>query len=87
MNYKILNVLIYVILIFILVLLFILINIEENKAPIKQTEINGSMQIFNVSNEKENTNYQPTKTSERYDDKYLEYLDNIQESRDKTFQR
>tara|TARA_Y100000310_G_scaffold337823_1_gene425886 strand:- start:3817 stop:4059 length:243 start_codon:yes stop_codon:yes gene_type:complete len=78
MRPKILNILVYLILISILVLLFVLINIEENKIVGNQT-INGSMEIFNVS--QESVDNQATKTSEKYDEKYLEYLDEKQEKK------
>ena len=49
-------------------------------------EITGSMQNFEVS-ASSGQNYAPTKTSDRYDGKYLEYLDSIQKSRDDKFLR
>ena len=77
------------IIVFILILLaglFLIYGIEaERKAGCMETT--GAMHSFDVSHEETNF-YHPTKrVSERYDDKYFEYLESIQESRDKTFMK
>lgn len=51
------------------------------------TVVTGEMQSFEAFHESSN-NFNPTKkTTERYDEKLLEYLDHIQESKDNTFQK
>ena len=91
METKILNILfmILIVIMFIFLVAIILINIfekEESKAG-GLTDITGAMQSFEVSHGETNF-YQPTKrVSERYDDKLFEYLEHIQEQRDKTFMR
>lgn len=48
--------------------------------------VTGEMQSFEVFHG--SPNYEPTKkTTERYDEKLLEYLDHIQESKDNTFHK
>lgn len=81
------TILIISIIILILIISIALLNVKNNETKLSETNLTGSIETFEVSNEKQAINYQPTKTSERYDEKYLEYLDNIKESRDKTFQR
>ncbi len=47
----------------------------------------GEMQSFEVYHEISNIHYPTKKNTKRYDDKLFEYLEHIQEQRDKTFQR
>ena len=86
---KILNAL-FIVLIVILVILFIalvLVNIfdkgESKEEGLK--DITGAMQSFEVSNTY--PQYAGIKTTEKYDDKFFEYLESIQEARDNTFMR
>ncbi len=60
-------------------------NTEESEAG-GLTDITGAMQSFEVYHEA-GQQYTSVKTSERYDDKYFEYLEHIKERRDKTFFR
>jgi len=76
-----------VVLVFVFLIALILVNESESKTEFGGfKEITGSMQNFEVSASSDQ-NYAPTKTSDRYDEKYLEYLDSIQKSRDNTFLR
>jgi len=50
-------------------------------------EITGEMQSFEVYHETSNIYYPTKKNTKRYDEKLLEYLDHIRESRDNTFLR
>ena len=91
MGTKILNRLFVAIIVLIMVLLIAIIPInifEEEESNVGGlNDITGAMQSFEVSHGKTNF-YQPTKrVSERYDDKYFEYLESIQKSGDKTFMR
>ncbi len=91
METKILNVLFVTLLVimFIFLAAIILINVfekEESKVS-GLTDITGAMQSFEVSHETLSPQYANVKTSERFDDKYFEYLEHIQESRDKTFMK
>lgn len=91
MKTKTLNYLILIILalIFIVIAAIVLIGIfektESEFGGLK--EITGTTQTYEIT--LKSSSYKPEKdlTSERYDDMYLEYLDNKQESRDKTFFR
>lgn len=80
---------ILIVIMFIFLAAIILINVfdkEEGKAS-GLTDITGVMQSFEVSHGETNF-YQPTKrVSERYDDKYFEYLEHIKERREKSFMR
>ena len=49
--------------------------------------VTGEMQSFEVYHEISNIHYPTKKNTKRYDDKLFEYLEHIQEQRDKTFQR
>jgi len=49
--------------------------------------VTGEMQSFEVYHEISNIYYPTKKNTKRYDDKLFEYLEHIQEQRDKTFQR
>ena len=49
--------------------------------------VTGEMQSFEVYHEISNIHYSTKKNTKRYDDKLFEYLEHIQEQRDKTFQR
>ena len=74
-------------LVFVFLIALILVNeTEQNKEFGGFKEITGTMQNFEVSHENYK-NYAATKTSEKYDEKYLEYLDSIQKSRDNKFLR
>ena len=67
----------------------ILINIfekEESKVG-GLKDITGVMHSFEVSHEEHNFHYPTKRVSERYDDKYFEYLESMHESRDKTFMK
>ena len=76
-----------VVLVFVFLIALILVNETEQKNEFGGfEEITGSMQNFEVSASSDQ-NYAPTKTSDRYDEKYLEYLDSIKQSRDSTFLR
>ena len=76
-----------VVLVFVFLIALILVNELESKTEFGGfKEITGSMQNFEVSASSDQ-NYAPTKTSDRYDEKYLEYLDSIKQSRDNTFLR
>ena len=50
-------------------------------------EITGAMQSFEVFHESPNIYYPTKKNTERYDEKLFEYLEHVQEQRDKTFMR
>ncbi|MBI2208749.1 hypothetical protein HYU50_04605 [Candidatus Woesearchaeota archaeon] len=74
-------------LVFVVLIALILVNeTEQNKEFGGFKEITGTMQNFEVSHDSYQ-NYAPTKTSDRYDEKYLGYLDSIEKSRDNTFLR
>ena len=85
-----LNTLVLILIIFTLVLLSSLTVINEFETVENVDVVNeatGEMQSFEVYHESPN-NFDPTKkTTERYDEKLLEYLDHIQESKDNTFQK
>mgnify|MGYP001567975696 CR=1 FL=1 len=91
METKILNILfmVLIVIMFIFLAAIILINVfdkEDGKAS-GLTDITGAMQSFEVSHKTAGLQYANVKTSERFDDKYFEYLEHIQESRDKTFMK
>ena len=76
-----------VVLVFVFLIALILVNESESDAGFGGfKEITGSMQNFEVSHNPGQNNA-PTKTPERYDKKYLEYLDSIEKSREDTFLR
>ena len=50
-------------------------------------DITGAVQKFEVYHGNSNPQFVHVKTSERYDDKYFEYLEHIKDRRDKTFLR
>jgi hypothetical protein len=91
MKTKILDVL-FVVLVEIMFILFVAIimisvfETEESKVDGLE-EITGAMQSYDVYHESLNLQYKNIKTTERYDDKYFGYLEDIQEARDKTFMR
>ena len=66
--------------------LFLIYGIEAEREA-GCIEFIGEMQSFEVSHETPGLQYANVKTSERYDDKLFEYLEQIQEARDKTFLR
>ena len=66
--------------------LFLIYGIEDKK-KVGCTETSGVMQSLDVSYWETNFGYPSKKVSERFDDKYFEHLENIQESRDKTFMK
>ncbi len=89
MKTKTLNIL-FLVLIAIMVILFlaiILISIfEKEESELGGLrDITGAVQSFEVYHG--NPQYISVRTSERYDDKYFDYLEHIQEIRDKTFFR
>ena len=68
-------------------LYYILDSIESEQTIGGFEEITGTSQVFDVPHTQ---NYQPHKnfrTTEKYDGKFFAYLENIQDSRDKTFMR
>ena len=76
-----------VLLVFVFFIALILVNeTEQNEEFGGFKEITGSMQNFEVSTSSDQ-NYAPTKSMDKYDEKYLEYLDSMQKSRDNTFLR
>ncbi len=76
-----------IVLVFVFFIALILVNETGQKNEFGGfKEITGSMQNFEVS-ASSGQNYAPTKTTDRYDKKYLEYLDSIQKSRDNNFLR
>ena len=87
MNTRFLQKIFVVLLVLFLVLLALRYTIEKQTSEFGGfKEITGSMQNFEVSTSS-GQNYAPTKTSGRYDGKYLEYLDSKQKSRESTFLR
>ena len=89
MDTRIFYILFIELILFILVILGLLfvINSESDECGCVCNGNAGETQSFEVSHGKTNF-YQPTKrVSERYDDKLFEYLEHIQEQRDKTFMR
>lgn len=78
-----------IVLILSLVAFIILISpfegIENNSSGLQQ--ITGTVQNYEVYHKNYNPYYIHIRKSERYDDKFLKYLDSIHESRDKTFFR
>ena len=50
-------------------------------------EITGKVQSFEITADEINLDGPAKKTTERYDDKFFEYLESIQASRDKTFMK
>ena len=91
MNTKTLNKLFVILIVLIPILLSIIIlmgEFEEKESDFDGLkEITGAMQTYEVSHENINLRYKHVRTSERFDDKFFEYLESIQESRDKTFFR
>ena len=91
MNIKILNKLFVAVIILILIFLAATIIIgvfEEEKEFGGLKEITGASQTFEIIHKGQYIpQYVTIRSSERYDDKYFEYLESIQESRDKTFLR
>lgn len=47
----------------------------------------GKMHSYEIYHKTPHTGYEMVRTSERYDDKFFEYLEGMQESRDKTFMK
>jgi hypothetical protein len=91
MKIKLLNIL-FVAVIVVMVIFFIaliLVNIfsEEEKDIGALKDITGTVQNFEVYHGNSNPQYVHVRTSERYDDKYLEYLEHIKDRRDNTFLR
>jgi hypothetical protein len=91
MKGKILNILFIalIVIMFVFLVAIILINIfEKEESEVGGlTDITGAMQSFEVSYETAGLQYISVKTPERFDDKYFDYLEKIQEARDKTFMR
>ena len=91
MDTKFLNILFVTVLMLILIFLAAIIVIglfeeEENFGGLQEST--GSTITFEVTHKGQYIpQYITTRSSERYDDKYFEYLESIQESRDKTFLR
>ena len=50
-------------------------------------EITGRVQSFEISADGTNLDGPTKKTTERYDDKFFDYLESVQDSRDKTFMK
>ena len=74
------------IILFIAMIVVNILNEEENDAG-NLLDITGAMQSFEVYHGISNSQYIHIRTSKKFDDKYFEYLENIQEARDKTFLR
>lgn len=72
--------------IFVAIVLINVFDKEESKAS-GLRDITGATQSFEVFNENSNPQYVNIRTSERYDDKYFEYLEHIKERRCETFLR
>jgi hypothetical protein len=73
----------------ILLIILVLVNIfekEESKAG-NLPDITGAMHSFEVSHGESNFCHPTKEVSERYDEKYFEYLEHMQEQRDKTFMK
>ena len=91
MRNTVLNKLFIVLLVLTLVLFTVNYIIDSNEIGVNNyyglVEINGEIQSFEVFHESPNINYPTKKNTERYDEKLLDYLDHIQESRDNTFMK
>jgi len=79
----------FVILLVITLILFtfyyIISSTETKEEVVRFKEITGAVQSYEVSHDSINF-YQPTKkNTKRYDDKLFDYLEHIQDRRDKTF--
>ena len=88
---KILNILLVIIILLIIIfgvalVLFNKCDKEYNKWD-RSKHFTGKMHSYDVYHKTPHSQYKIIKTSERYDDKYFEYLEHIQESRDKTFMK
>ena len=85
-----LNTLVLILIIITLVLLSSLTLIDkfEEKEKVKAVkEITGKMQSFEVYHGTPNVYYPTKKNTKRYDEKLFNYLEHIQEQRDKTFMK
>ena len=91
METKILNILfiVLIIIIFILLMTRILIGaFEKEESDVGGLkDITGAMESFEVSHDETDFYYPTKKNTERYDDRLFEYLEHIQEQRDKTFMK
>jgi len=81
----------FVILAVITLILFTFYNIinftEVKEEVVEVKEITGSMQSFEVFHESFNNYYPTKKYTKRYNEKLFDYLEHIQEQRDKTFHK
>ncbi|MFH0867887.1 MAG: hypothetical protein V1831_01115 [Candidatus Woesearchaeota archaeon] len=91
METKVLNKLFIAILALMIVLLIVIVMVnileEEESGVNGLTDITGAMHSFEVYHKTAGLQYANVKTSERFDDNYFEYLESIQEARDKSFLR
>ena len=91
MKIKLLNILfvavIVVMVIFFLALILVNMFSEEEREVGALKDITGTVQNFEVYHGTSNPQYVYVRTSEKFDDKYFEYLEHIEERRDKTFLR
>ena len=60
---------------------------KEEKGVGGLKDITGAMQSFEVFHETPNFDNPTKKVSQRYDDKYFEYLEHIKDRREKSFMR
>ena len=86
-----LNILLLIIILLIIIFGLALISINScEKGQSKWSKgkhFTGKMYSFKVSHDKMNFDYPAKKVSERYDNKYFDYLEGMHKSRDKTFMK
>jgi len=91
MKTKILSIFFVILIIIILILVAALFVINESETEKNKSsgfkEITGSMQSFEVFHESSNNYYPTKKYTKRYNEKLFDYLEHIQEQRDKTFHK
>ena len=88
MNIRFLKTIFVILIVLFLIILALIVIIDEPEAEFGGfKEITGAVQTYEIANKLQYHNYNPTKTTDKYDKKYLAYLDSIEDSRDKTFMR
>ena len=90
MKTNILELLFFVLIVLLLIslaALFLINELESESEFVDFKEITGAIQSYEIYHGTAHPKFINIRKSERYDDKYLEYLDNIQKSRAKTFLR